>query len=83
MGPLVPRPAPRPRPSDRTLVARSARRPRLPVALRALALPNYRRWAVADLVSNTGSWMSTAALGWLAAGIFMGAIVRKESGPPS
>ncbi|MDC7120435.1 MFS transporter [Cellulomonas fimi] len=38
---------------------------RLPVALRALALPNYRRWALADLVSNTGSWMSTAALGWL------------------
>ena len=38
---------------------------RVPVALRSLALPNYRRWAIADLVSNIGSWMSTAALGWL------------------
>jgi MFS family permease len=38
---------------------------RLPVALRSLMLPNYRRWALADLVSNVGSWMSTAALGWL------------------
>ncbi|WP_156043850.1 MFS transporter [Cellulomonas sp. URHE0023] len=46
--------------------ARTLRRTvRLPVALRSLALPNYRRWAFADLVSNVGSWMSTAALGWL------------------
>ena len=38
---------------------------RLPASLHALALPNYRRWAAADLVSNVGSWMSTGALGWL------------------
>lgn len=38
---------------------------RLPPALRALELPNYRRWAAADFVSNAGSWMSTAALGWV------------------
>lgn len=35
------------------------------MALRALELPNYRRWAAADFASNAGSWMATAALGWL------------------
>lgn len=43
----------------------ATRRFTLPTALRSLELPNYRRWAAADLVSNVGSWMATAALGWL------------------
>ncbi|MGY4642389.1 MFS transporter [Cellulomonas sp. URHB0016] len=57
-----------------------------PVALRSLALPNYRRWALADLVSNVGSWMSTAALGWLVfdmtgSAAALGAIVAVKQGP--
>ncbi|MEV4729688.1 MFS transporter [Saccharopolyspora sp. NPDC049426] len=31
---------------------------------RALRHPNYRRWAVADLVSVTGAWMQNLALNW-------------------
>src|SRR5690606_17407639 len=59
---------------------------RLPTALRAFALPNYRRWAAADLVSNIGSWMSTAALGWLVfdmtgSAAAMGAVVAAKQGP--
>src|SRR3954453_5741738 len=65
---------------------RPAPRPGLPVALRALALPNYRRWAVADLVSNVGSWMSTAALGWLVfdmtgSAAALGAVVAVKQAP--
>lgn len=56
------------------------------MALRALALPNYRRWAVADLVSNVGSWMSTAALGWLVfdltgSAAALGAVVAVKQAP--
>lgn len=59
---------------------------RLPTALRAFALPNYRRWAAADLVSNIGSWMSTAALGWLVfemtdSAAAMGAVVAAKQVP--
>jgi MFS family permease len=70
------------RPSDRKV----GRTVRLPVALRSLALPNYRRWAFADLVSNVGSWMSTAALGWLVydmtgSATALGAVVAVKQAP--
>lgn len=66
--------------------ARPARRLRLPTALRALEVPNYRRWAAADFVSNAGSWMSTAALGWLVFDVTgsaaaMGGIVAVKQAP--
>ncbi|WP_051274552.1 MFS transporter [Cellulomonas sp. URHD0024] len=75
-------PAAPPRPSARKDGGAS----RLPVALRALALPNYRRWALADLVSNVGSWMSTAALGWLVydmtgSATALGAVVAVKQAP--
>jgi MFS family permease len=62
------------------------RRFALPTALRSFALPNYRRWAAADLVSNVGSWMSTAALGWLVfattgSAAALGAVVAVKQAP--
>jgi MFS family permease len=62
------------------------RRFALPTSLRSLALPNYRRWAAADLISNIGSWMSTAALGWLVfrttgSAAAMGAVIAVKQAP--
>ncbi|MFI0408778.1 MFS transporter [Actinomadura sp. 3N508] len=36
-----------------------------PVMLRSLRHHNYRLWAVADLVSITGTWMQVLAMNWL------------------
>jgi MFS family permease len=37
----------------------------IPHGLRALRVPNYRRYWLGQLVSQTGSWMQTTAQGWL------------------
>ncbi|HEX4775802.1 MAG TPA: MFS transporter, partial [Acidimicrobiia bacterium] len=44
-------------------VARPQRR--LPVALRSLAVRNYRLYALGNLVSVTGTWMQLVAQNWL------------------
>ena len=31
----------------------------------SLAVPNYRRWFIGGLTSNTGTWMMRTALSWL------------------
>lgn len=80
--PSLPHPARHP---AQRAVPRPSRR-RLPLALRALEVPNYRRWAAADFISNAGSWMSTAALGWLVFDVTgsaaaMGGIVAVKQAP--
>ncbi|WP_344951019.1 MFS transporter [Actinomadura miaoliensis] len=37
----------------------------MPAMLRSLRHHNYRLWAVADLISVTGTWMQVLALNWL------------------
>lgn len=40
-------------------------RPLLPHGFRALRVPNYRRYWLGQLASQTGSWMQVTAQGWL------------------
>lgn len=54
-------------PATRAVACRrpATRSLRLPATLRSLRHRNYRAWALADLVSVTGSWMQVVAQGWL------------------